>query len=264
MNISLLFNPEDKKTQLQPGKQQPKLPDKLATIFPTEEPVSDTSESKKITQLFAMFPFSEAPRLTRSEILKLFTVQPDKGLISAEAKKADVFTEDTLIPASIVKPEMVIAQAVFPRAEKSRAMSEHTTKYRREKKGRNNESIPDENVSENIATLFKEVGNEQKKESYGHKLTSIDVLFKEQNKEPEKEKTVENPFMTWSGDVKAEEKVWYYKDLKGDVQGPFSSVEMNLWNKAGYLFKNLMISFKDKLVFHPLETILSNSKDLTS
>ena len=51
--------------------------------------------------------------------------------------------------------------------------------------------------------------------------------------------------------------MWYYKDLDDLVQGPFSSHEMNIWNKAGYFFNDLMVSLDNLKKFQPLSKILN-------
>lgn len=53
---------------------------------------------------------------------------------------------------------------------------------------------------------------------------------------------------------KSFEKIWFYKDLIGRVQGPFSSVEMFNWTAAGYFTSHLMVAKGDKLNFFALSS----------
>mmetsp|Transcript_19086 Transcript_19086/g.19096 ORF Transcript_19086/g.19096 Transcript_19086/m.19096 type:complete len:150 (+) Transcript_19086:667-1116(+) len=50
----------------------------------------------------------------------------------------------------------------------------------------------------------------------------------------------------------AYEKVWYYKDPRQTVQGPFSTIEMFNWSSAGYFDSNLMIAHSNASHFAPL------------
>jgi len=77
--------------------------------------------------------------------------------------------------------------------------------------------------------------------------TKINQLF-DNNKEI-------NPFSEYAG-VNKNEKVWYYKDLKGKEQGPFSSLEMNQWNNANYLHNDLLIRLIWEDTYKPLSSIL--------
>ena len=53
---------------------------------------------------------------------------------------------------------------------------------------------------------------------------------------------------------KSFEKIWFYKDLIGRVQGPFSSVEMFNWTAAGYFTSQLMVAKGDKSHFFALSS----------
>lgn len=50
-----------------------------------------------------------------------------------------------------------------------------------------------------------------------------------------------DPFMPLAN-VNPEEKIWYYKDPKSNVHGPFSGIEMNEWLTKGYFNSDLMVS----------------------
>jgi hypothetical protein len=77
--------------------------------------------------------------------------------------------------------------------------------------------------------------------------TKIAQLF---NKEEEL-----NPFAEYAGADKSE-KVWCYKDLKGNEQGPFSSLEMKQWNNLNYLHSNLQIKLIGEDSYKPLSSIV--------
>jgi hypothetical protein len=51
---------------------------------------------------------------------------------------------------------------------------------------------------------------------------------------------------------KSFERIWFYKDLLGKTQGPFSSVEMFNWTAAGYFTSHLMIARGEKSQFFAL------------
>lgn len=95
------------------------------------------------------------------------------------------------------------------------------------------------------------------------KPNKIEALFQEEIAKPEKIKkpASNNIFLNWDDSIKEDDKVWYYKDLKGGHQGPFNSFEMNAWHSAGYFFDDLMISFKDKTSYQPLKSIVNKKID---
>ena len=49
------------------------------------------------------------------------------------------------------------------------------------------------------------------------------------------------------------EKVWYYKDPKGKIQGPFSTIDMFNWSAAGYFANNLQIAHSAPCHFFALQ-----------
>ena len=48
-----------------------------------------------------------------------------------------------------------------------------------------------------------------------------------------------NPFCHSSLNIKETDRVWYYEDTQRSLQGPFTSIEMYMWHKAGYFFSEL-------------------------
>ncbi len=234
-----------------------------------------------ISQLFVQpAPQHEAGpghSLTRAQILSLFSVQSDTDLIQEEAREADVFTDESLLPLTL-SPESPQDQVLFGHRKLSR--DKHREKFRRHGSQQEEDS---ENVNENIAILFGRPGAEHKG-SVGSSTESakrdlripgadIHDLFSPAAvpskavavvPEPEKKLVDEkhNPFADWGKEAKEEDKVWYYKDLRGDIQGPFSAAEMNVWHKAGYFAKTLPVSCKDKVVFVSLETVVAGMRDV--
>lgn len=51
------------------------------------------------------------------------------------------------------------------------------------------------------------------------------------------------------------EKKWWYKDPKGNVQGPFTTSQMKMWHEAGYFTPNLPLKFGDASHFVPLRSL---------
>lgn len=71
------------------------------------------------------------------------------------------------------------------------------------------------------------------------------------------DKPSENIFSFATDDTIPEDtKAWYYKDLQGNVHGPFSSFEMNMWFNAGYFPDDLLIRFGDDKEFITLIELL--------
>ena len=48
---------------------------------------------------------------------------------------------------------------------------------------------------------------------------------------------------------------WQYKDTAGQVQGPFSSTEMEGWFESGYLQPDLMLQTVPEAVYYPLSVL---------
>ena len=57
---------------------------------------------------------------------------------------------------------------------------------------------------------------------------------------------------------KISDRIWYYRDPRGIVQGPFSSVEMDLWNSDNYFPDHLPISWLQYKQFISIEQFKSN------
>ena len=68
-----------------------------------------------------------------------------------------------------------------------------------------------------------------------------------------------NPFVLSPLGVKDDDRVWFYKDLQGLVQGPFTSHEMHMWHNSGYFPPNLPLRCGDTSMFVPLELYLQSS-----
>lgn len=69
-----------------------------------------------------------------------------------------------------------------------------------------------------------------------------------------------NPFCHSSLNITETDKVWYYCDIQKTIQGPFNSIEMNGWNKAGYFPPTLPIRCGKYSPFLPLQDLLSSIK----
>lgn len=59
-----------------------------------------------------------------------------------------------------------------------------------------------------------------------------------------------------------EERVWYYRDPKSQVQGPFSWVDMYHWNLVGYFPVNLPVALQKPEGFAPLEELFILSREI--
>jgi hypothetical protein len=56
--------------------------------------------------------------------------------------------------------------------------------------------------------------------------------------------------------IMADKLKWVYKDPQGNVQGPFSGLEMHDWYRGGYFHPNLEIKREDDGVFEPLHLLV--------
>lgn len=74
----------------------------------------------------------------------------------------------------------------------------------------------------------------------------------------------EEGFICPTPDSKAYDKVWYYRDPQGEVQGAFDSIEMFNWCAAGYFTEDLSISYASRLQFVPLSYFINEQKQLLS
>ncbi len=262
------------------SSRPPASSSKVAALFsePTPSRITDLFDSAPATST-ASVPTKGAPPLTRSQILKCFsTVPADHEKLTKATKDLLIFTEKSLMPEAILRPDMKIelfsaapklSKAAAPYIKKELKNRDHPPTHETKPTMRRGSENPHddynksqaENISNNIAVLF---GQPQlpvplAEPKYEPRRVSMSDLFEEKIvPEPVKPKPKsENVFMEYAGTESEGDKVWYYKDLKGEVQGPFSSLEMKEWNKAGYFFKTLMISCRNKTDFHSLEDVLS-------
>ena len=67
-----------------------------------------------------------------------------------------------------------------------------------------------------------------------------------------------NPFCHSSLNIKETDRVWYYEDTQRSVQGPFTSIEMYMWHKAGYFFSELPLRCGEYANFTSLGEFLSS------
>lgn len=67
-----------------------------------------------------------------------------------------------------------------------------------------------------------------------------------------------NPFCHSSLRIKETDKIWFYMDLQGQLQGPFTSIEMYMWNKGGYFPGELMVRCGEILQFTQLSEFLAS------
>jgi hypothetical protein len=74
----------------------------------------------------------------------------------------------------------------------------------------------------------------------------------------------EEGFICPTSKSKAYERVWYYRDPQGEVQGAFDSVEMFNWYAAGYFTDDLHVSYASRLQFVPLSFFIEQQKQLLS
>lgn len=54
------------------------------------------------------------------------------------------------------------------------------------------------------------------------------------------------------------DNVWYYEDPQHKIQGPFSSVDMDVWNLDQYFPPNLQISWKQSKEFLSISSFRDN------
>lgn len=59
--------------------------------------------------------------------------------------------------------------------------------------------------------------------------------------------------------VKESEAVWYYKDLKNTIHGPFTPIEMYDWFMAGYFPSTLEVRLKEESPFIPIDMLIMAS-----
>ena len=69
-----------------------------------------------------------------------------------------------------------------------------------------------------------------------------------------------NPFCHSCLNIKETDKVWFYMDMQNCVQGPFNSIEMYMWHKAGYFPAELPLRCGEFAPFTPLAEFLNRVK----
>ena len=69
-----------------------------------------------------------------------------------------------------------------------------------------------------------------------------------------------NPFCHSSLNIKETDRVWHYKDIQNCLQGPFTSIEMYVWYKAGYFPQELPLRCNEHSPFIPLGEFLNSVK----
>jgi PERQ amino acid-rich with GYF domain-containing protein len=56
--------------------------------------------------------------------------------------------------------------------------------------------------------------------------------------------------------IMADKLKWVYKDPHGNVQGPFTGLEMHEWYRGGYFHSTLDVKREDDIAFEPLQTLV--------
>lgn len=56
--------------------------------------------------------------------------------------------------------------------------------------------------------------------------------------------------------VMPDRRCWYYFDLHGTIQGPFSGFQMNAWYKDNYLNPDLRVKKIEETDFEPLDQLV--------
>eukprot|EP00826_Nyctotherus_ovalis_P058268 TRINITY_DN7996_c0_g3_i1.p1 TRINITY_DN7996_c0_g3~~TRINITY_DN7996_c0_g3_i1.p1 ORF type:complete len:349 (+),score=46.79 TRINITY_DN7996_c0_g3_i1:145-1191(+) len=122
-----------------------------------------------------------------------------------------------------------------------------------------------ESSAKPLNPVSEEVADFPKPRSGVEQLFDNAIIYDDSSKALEKFKAVQeslnkkgpNPFLEYTENkAKESDKVWYYKDLKGNEQGPFSSFEMYQWNGANFLSESLPVRLQGESSYKPLNTIL--------
>lgn len=93
--------------------------------------------------------------------------------------------------------------------------------------------------------------------TWGQSLNTAEQPYAERYPDNELPAENANPFCHSSLTIKETDRVWYYRDTQNAVQGPFNSVEMNTWHKAGYFPANLLLKCGKYSPFTPLADFLN-------
>ncbi|CAG8840015.1 13423_t:CDS:2, partial [Racocetra persica] len=59
----------------------------------------------------------------------------------------------------------------------------------------------------------------------------------------------------------SEQSKWLYRDPSGNIQGPFSSQEMNDWYKGGFFVLSLLVKRVEDTTFEPLGALIRKTGD---
>ncbi|CAL6030011.1 GYF_domain [Hexamita inflata] len=95
-------------------------------------------------------------------------------------------------------------------------------------------------IKDKIVIAPKQSANiENTPENHNHHPSTKNQLTNQnqQNNQNQKEPTKENDNKT-----EPNNSSWFYVDMNGQIQGPFSSRQMDKWNKSGKLPENLLVS----------------------
>jgi len=248
MNPSLLFNTDSinqkssKISSLFSEDKTNPIPNSITELFTSAIPNPNPSEEIK-------------PILTREQILSKYSKNDDISKIEKAARELFMFSETTLPPEAVLHPDLKpkLYQNI---KEKTGIIQQHILPIFNSKLNQrklSEQPKPKEDFK-SIDILFSDT--HEKPVISGQKIT-VDELFSV----TQKPKSERNLFFEYSKANNENDKIWYYKDLKGDIQGPFTSFEMNEWNKGGFLFENLMVNVKDMKNFRALKDVLKDAEN---
>lgn len=65
-------------------------------------------------------------------------------------------------------------------------------------------------------------------------------------------------FIREVSDLDIHAKVWFYVNQKSKINGPFSSLDMDIWNMSGYFATDLKVSWCQTKVFRPVQEFFMN------
>lgn len=86
----------------------------------------------------------------------------------------------------------------------------------------------------------------------GVTLCSVILVILVESKSESKSSEQQSNELAKAPSIESQKRKWKYVDYAGKVHGPFPTVEMLQWYKAGYLSQNLMLSYGDTNAFSPL------------
>lgn len=96
-------------------------------------------------------------------------------------------------------------------------------------------------------------------ESFFEQDQSEDVITRQKSVPESMKPFIFSPFSKSRMAENSQEKVWVYLDDEKEIQGPFSTIDMDQWFNEGYLDPDLLVglNYRDRLV--PLKTFLEVS-----